>query len=57
MGTSEISFFTPFFPLLPRPPASMACASPELGEHTEEVLKEIGYGEADLAQLKKDKVI
>ena len=42
---------------LTRTPASMACASPELGEHTEEVLKEIGYGEADLAQLKKDKVI
>ncbi|KPK08893.1 MAG: CoA-transferase [Betaproteobacteria bacterium SG8_39] len=42
---------------LTRTPASMACASPELGEHTEEILKEIGYRDADLAQLKKDKVI
>jgi crotonobetainyl-CoA:carnitine CoA-transferase CaiB-like acyl-CoA transferase len=42
---------------LNRTPASMACASPELGEHTDEILKEIGYGKADLAQLRKDKVI
>ena len=42
---------------LTRTPASMACASPELGEHTMEVLKEIGYGDAELAQLKKDRVI
>ncbi|HSH07390.1 MAG TPA: CaiB/BaiF CoA-transferase family protein [Burkholderiales bacterium] len=42
---------------LTRTPASMACATPELGEHTAEVLKEIGYSDADLAQLKKDKVI
>jgi crotonobetainyl-CoA:carnitine CoA-transferase CaiB-like acyl-CoA transferase len=42
---------------LTRTPASMACATPELGEHTDEILKEIGYSEADLAQLRKDKVI
>ena len=42
---------------LTRTPASIACATPELGEHTNEVLKEIGYADADLAQLRKDKVI
>ena len=42
---------------LTRTPPSMACATPELGEHTAEILKEIGCSDADLAQLKKDKVI
>ena len=42
---------------LSRTPASMACASPELGEHTDEILQEIGYGAADLARLRKEKVI
>jgi formyl-CoA transferase len=42
---------------LTRTPASMACASPELGEHTDEILQEIGYAAADLARLRKDKVI
>jgi crotonobetainyl-CoA:carnitine CoA-transferase CaiB-like acyl-CoA transferase len=42
---------------LTRTPASMACATPELGEHTSEVLKEIGYADADLARFRKDKVI
>jgi len=42
---------------LTRTPASMACATPELGEHTNEVLKEIGYADADLARFRKDKVI
>ncbi|MDX1376383.1 MAG: CaiB/BaiF CoA-transferase family protein [Burkholderiales bacterium] len=42
---------------LSRTPASMAFASPELGEHTDEILQEIGYGAADLARLRKEKVI
>ncbi|MEJ2175894.1 MAG: CaiB/BaiF CoA-transferase family protein [bacterium] len=42
---------------LTRTPASMACASPELGEHTDEILQEVGYSAAELAGLRKDKVI
>ena len=42
---------------LTRTPASMACATPELGEHTDEILQEIGYGAADCARLRKEKVI
>jgi crotonobetainyl-CoA:carnitine CoA-transferase CaiB-like acyl-CoA transferase len=38
-------------------PATMACASPELGEHTEEILTELGYGAADIAALRGNKVI
>jgi len=42
---------------LTRTPASMSSATPELGEHTDEILQEIGYGAADLARLRKEKVI
>ena len=42
---------------LTRTPASMACATPELGEHTDEILQEVGYRAADLARLRKEKVI
>jgi formyl-CoA transferase len=31
--------------------------SPLLGEHTDEVLKELGYGPSDLAALRANKVI
>ena len=31
--------------------------SPLLGEHTEEVLAELGYGKDDVAALRADKVI
>ncbi|MDA0225779.1 MAG: CaiB/BaiF CoA-transferase family protein [Proteobacteria bacterium] len=42
---------------LSRTPASMASASPEIGEHTAEVLGELGYDAAGIARLRTEKVI
>jgi len=42
---------------LSRTPASMVCATPELGEHTDEVLGEIGYDKARIEALRAKKVI
>jgi formyl-CoA transferase len=42
---------------LSRTPASIAVAPPELGEHTEEVLTELGYGGADIDALRRKKVV
>ncbi len=42
---------------LSRTPATMASATPELGEHTAEVLAEVGYTAAEVAGLRDRKVI
>ena len=42
---------------LSRTPATMVSATPEIGQHTDEVLTEVGYSAADIAQLRKNKVI
>ena len=42
---------------LSRTPASMARATPELGEHTEEVLLELGYGKAQVEDFRARKMI
>jgi formyl-CoA transferase len=42
---------------LSRTPASMATAPPEIGEHTDEVLAELGYNEADIKTLRQKKVV
>lgn len=42
---------------LSRTPSSLASVSPERGEHTEEVLHELGYGAADIARLRAARVI
>jgi formyl-CoA transferase len=42
---------------LSRTPARLATASPEHGEHSDEILREIGYDAAAIARLRKDKVI
>ena len=42
---------------LSRTPATMAAAAPEIGEHTDEVLGELGYGEKEIAALKAAKAV
>ena len=42
---------------LSRTPWSVRTASPEPGEHTNEVLHELGYGEAEITRLRQHKVV
>jgi formyl-CoA transferase len=44
-------------PRFARTPASIRRPAPQLGEHTDEVLREAGFDEAELAELKAQKVI
>jgi crotonobetainyl-CoA:carnitine CoA-transferase CaiB-like acyl-CoA transferase len=42
---------------LSRAPAAFGPAAPDLGQHTEEVLLELGYGWADISRMREEKVI
>ena len=42
---------------LSRTPATMTSATPEIGQHTDEVLAEAGYSESEIAQFRKSKII
>jgi crotonobetainyl-CoA:carnitine CoA-transferase CaiB-like acyl-CoA transferase len=42
---------------LSRTPGSVRTATPEAGEHNDEILGSLGYGDADIARLKKEEVI
>jgi len=42
---------------LSRTPASIALAPPEVGEHTEEIMAELGYGKAEVAAFRAKNVI
>jgi crotonobetainyl-CoA:carnitine CoA-transferase CaiB-like acyl-CoA transferase len=38
-------------------PAGIHRCSPELGEHTDEILTELGRNETEISQLRADKVV
>ncbi|MGE5272082.1 MAG: CaiB/BaiF CoA transferase family protein [Thiohalocapsa sp.] len=42
---------------LSRTPSRLATASPEAGEHTDAILAELGYGEADIARLRQRHIV
>lgn len=42
---------------LSRTPSSIAARPPEVGEHTDELLHEFGFGEGEIASLKASKII
>ena len=42
---------------LSRTPASMARATPELGEHTDEVLRDLGFDDGQIAAFRDNKVV
>ena len=44
-------------PKLSATPGAIRSQAPKLGEHTDEVLREIGYNEADIAKLRQAKIL
>ena len=42
---------------LQRTPAQVVAAAPDIGQHSEEVLREAGYGDEDIARLRQLQVI
>src|SRR5690242_18739007 len=42
---------------LSRTPSTIAARPPDIGEHTDEILKEFGFSESEIAELKKAKAV
>ena len=40
-----------------RTPASIVSGVPEQGEHTQEILREIGYSDGEIAQLRASRIV
>lgn len=57
-GKGETAFRTlPSFPRLSDAPAEQRYAAPALGEHTDELLRAIGYSDNDIAQFRQEGAI
>jgi formyl-CoA transferase len=44
-------------PKLSSTPGAIRSPAPKLGEHTDEVLRSLGYGEADISRLKQERIV
>ena len=44
-------------PVLSATPGAIRSKAPKLGEHTEEVLRDIGYSGAEIAKLKESRIL
>jgi crotonobetainyl-CoA:carnitine CoA-transferase CaiB-like acyl-CoA transferase len=42
---------------LSRTPAALKTATPEIGQHTQEILRELEYSDADIARLRAQGVV